>query len=232
MKQSRLSRYRLVWAAGLAWITWSALLIQAPARGGPVDEPGFDAGAVFHDTPTHIRELYRRERPEYCTTDPRLIYDGKVYVSPDTVTLRIVSFHHNYAAQKTLQGPDHEFRLVLEVPESIKLRGGAPVGACLYGDERFPQAQEIDFDGRPGMRYTLKIPHIQNIGAGGVGFMTYFQTTLPAGQTSKGYYYLRWRTGRQKPQPVVFESLAIPPVRPTRSINQVSAVWPPSACCA
>ena len=68
-----------------------ALLISGSARSAPVDEPGFTVEATFRDSPTHIRDLYRKEHPEYCTTDPRLIYDGKVYVSPDSVTMRIIA---------------------------------------------------------------------------------------------------------------------------------------------
>ena len=216
MKRSDLPGCCLPRTARLAWLTCAALLLQAPARGGPVDEPGFDAGAVFRDTPTHIRDLYRRERPEYCTTDPRLIYDGKVYVSPDTVTMRIVAFHHNDTAHKTLEGPEHLFRLIFEVPESILVRGGAPPGACLTEDARFPQSEKIDLDGRPGTRYTLAIPYIQNLRSRSGNFITYFQTTLPAGRTAEGRYHLRWKTGRQAPQPVVFASLAIPPVAAPR----------------
>ncbi len=193
-----------------------SLLLSAAALGGAVDEPGFEAGAFFRDSPTHIRPLYRQERPEYCTTDPRPIYDGKVYVSPDTVTMRIIAFRHNHAGQKTLLGPEHGFRLVFDVPHSIQLRGGATAGSCLAEEDRFPKSEPIAFEGRPGTRYTLKVPYIQNLGDRSGTLMLYFQCTLPAGQTATGAYHLAWRTGRQASQPVVFASLAIPPVRAPR----------------
>ena len=192
-----------------------ALLLAGAARSAPVDEPGFTAGAVIRDTPTHIRDLYRRERPEYCTRDPRLIYDGKVYVSPDAVTLRIVAFHHNQA-QQTIVGAENEFRLVFEVPPTVRIRGGAVPTACLAGDDRFPQVEAIEVAGAPGTRYTLKVPYVQNNGNASGTFMVYFQTTLPAGETANGTYHMRWKTGRQESQPVVFESLAIPPVTAPR----------------
>lgn len=188
-----------------------ALLAQTVAVAG-----GFDAGATIRDGPTSIRERYRKEHPELCTTSQRLIYNGTLYVSPDHVTPRAVAFFHTDRAHFTLDGPPHGMSLVYEMPSGVEVTALAPMGDLMLGPERLPEVQPVLRNGRPAKRYTFALTYIQNQPEHAGSHMAYFRSTLPAGTVTQGAYYLKWRGGRQKPQTIRIESIGIPKVRPPR----------------
>ena len=180
-----------------------------------VEAKGFQAGAIIRDLPTRIRALYVKERPDLCTTSKRLIYNGTLYVSSDRVVPRAVAFQHNHPNVKGIQKAENELSLVFEMPQSVEVTAGAGISDCLLGPDRFPKVEKITLDGNPGRKYTLKVKYIANRPIQS-SYMVYFKTSLPAGGVSKCNYYLTWKGGRQAPQPIRLESIAIPPVRPPK----------------
>jgi len=181
----------------------------------PVEAKGFQAGAIIRDLPTRIRALYVKERPDLCTTSKRLIYNGTLYVSPDRVVPRAVAFRHNHPKVKGIEKAENKLRLVFEMPQGVEVTAGAGISDCLLGPDRFPKVEKITLDGNPGRRYTLKVKYIANRPSQS-SYMAYFKTSLPAGSVSKCTYYLTWRGGRQAPQSIRLESIAIAPVRPPK----------------
>ena len=182
----------------------------------PVETEGFKAEAIIRDHPTRIRDLYLKERPDLCTTSKRLIFNGTLYVSPDRVVPRGVAFRHNYEKTWNIQKAENELRLVFEMPPGIEVTAGAGTSDLLLGPDRFPGVENITFDNKkPGKKYTLKVDYIGKRPTQS-SYMVYFRTSLPAGSVTRCTYYLTWKGGRQAPQHIRLESIAIPPVRPPK----------------
>jgi len=207
-------RFRTLLQALPLWSTALGVVVACTSVHGelPVEAEGFQAGAIIRDLPTRIRALYMKERPDLCTTSKRLIYNGNLYISPDRVVPRAVAFRHNHPKVKAIEKAENELRLVFEMPRGVEVTAGAGISDCLLGPDRFPTVEEITLDGKAGRKYTLKVKYIANRPLQS-SYMVYFKTSLPAGSVSRCNYYLTWKGGRQAPQCIRLESIAIPPVR-------------------
>ena len=176
---------------------------------------GFVAKAIIMDGPFFVRDSYQKNYPQYCPDEDDFIFNHSLYVSPDHVLGRGITYTHS-DAQVVLPTESRNIRLIFEFPQSVEV-----TALCHWHgtDERniiHPQVESFVRDGQSWRRYILDPGHIQHRPNYPSAHYMYFRTTLPAGEVTRGHYYVRWQDGQQVPEDIRVESLRVPKVKPPR----------------
>ena len=186
------------------------------AIGDDADDQAFEAAAIIKDGPFYTREMYHTKHSELCVDEDDLIYNGTLYVSPDHVVPRGITYTHN-REQRWLDAsadPELDLRLVFEMPETVEFVGlrdseGLEAKNLIYSEVGPSEGS------KPGWKqYVAKLSSIVNAPERTGTHMLYFRTTLPPGGVAQAYYYLAWQGGQQERQAIRIESISIPKVRP------------------
>jgi len=182
-----------------------------------VRQQSFYAEAIIKDLPFKSRQLYLDKYPQYCVQEKDLIYNNRLYLSPDRVLPRGITYAHSEKSN-LLYCSEQDIRFCFEFPQGTEV-----TGMCMGNTEDarghvFPTIEPFTREGEQWNRYELKLQYIQDRHHSEGIHHVYCKTNLPIGQTAKAYYYLTWKNGRQPAQEIQVESIRVPRVKPPRNI--------------
>ena len=175
----------------------------------------FRAAAIIRDGPFYTRERYRQEHPQVCVREDDFIYNRTLYVSPDHIVPRGITYSHN-EEKAWLKNKEKDFGLVFELPDGVEVVGLRESEGLEPHTVVLPRAEPFRRDNSNWVRYVLTPSYITHRPDRTAVHMVYYKTRLPPGSTAEGLYYLTFKGGRQEPQTIRIESIRIPKVRPPK----------------
>jgi hypothetical protein len=197
----------------VSWLT-AGTFISAAAF-GQTNAPAFEAAAIIKDGPFYTRQLYHDNCPKAIVKEADFIYNHSLYVSPDHIVPRGITYRHN-AKRKWFETKDLDARLIFEMPQGVEVVGLRQGEGLAPGTIVRPEVREFAEAGKTWKRYELRPSHITNAPERTAVHMLYFKATIPAGSVSQGRYHLKWKGGQQKPRSIRIESITIPKVKPPK----------------
>ena len=197
----------------VSWLT-AGTFISAAAFGQTI-APAFEAAAIIKDGPFYTRQRYHDNYPKAIVKEADFIYNHSLYVSPDHIVPRGITYRHN-AKRKWFETKVLDARLIFEMPQGVEVVGLRQGEGLAPGTIVRPEVREFAEAGKTWKRYELRPSNITNAPERTAVHMLYFKATIPTGSVSQGRYYLRWKGGQQKPQRIRIEAITIPKVRPPK----------------